>query len=256
MSARPARQALLVTLAAALVLAVLSFVLPTGSLYAGLPEARCDEYCEASTRCGPIAERPSIQQPLNAWSNLAYLFVGALAIARSRSVGALLFGGSCAVLFLGSFLFHAALVRPFQWLDVMGMYLVMNALVARGVHDVLGVRWSRLVPGFALASAALGAYKWQLPTNLVLALQAAAVGATLFTEVREGRLGARAALLPFVLFGVAWCVRELDVRHVLCWPENVLYQGHALWHLLAAATLHALWLAYETAVARRPLTPG
>lgn len=216
-----------------------------------MAESDCREYCEGSTRCGPLATRPAVQQPLNTWSNLGFLFVGLLAAVRRprpwREPDVALFAASCALLFLGSFLFHAALVRPFQWLDVVGMYVALSALAARGLHLAFGVGWRTLVPAWAGANLLLAVFKWWLPTFLLLGLLGGAVGLAMALLVRSGRGRPGAALVPLGLFALAFVIRELDVRRVLCWPDSLLYQGHAVWHLLCAAMLWSVWRFFERA---------
>lgn len=62
--------------------------------------------------------------------------------------------------------------------------------------------------------------------------------------VRSGRCSARAALVPFVLVLAATGFRQLDVAGVLCSPESRVYQGHALWHVLCAASLGTAFFAF------------
>lgn len=62
---------------------------------------------------------------------------------------------------------------------------------------------------------------------------------------------AAVALVPLALFVAAFGVRELDVRHIGCDPASVLYQGHALWHLLPAASLWASYRFFERTSAGR-----
>lgn len=243
----PLRHALLATLAVALAAVVFFAVFPSGTLWSGLDPADCAEYCEASHRCVAVEARPSIQQPLNTWSNLGFVFIGALALARRRDAASWIFAFGCAVLGAGSFLFHASLMRPLQWLDVVGMYTAIGALAARGVHDAAEAPWRTVVPGYALAMLGLAIWKWAIPTTAAMLLLGLVAAAALVSLRRQGRGSTRLALLPLALIAAGYLVRESDVRRLLCWPDSVVYQGHALWHLLSAASLHAGWLAFEAA---------
>lgn len=214
---------------------------PSGAVWADLTPADCAEYCEASTRCGPPATRPAVQQPLDAWSNAAFVLVGLLALrARPRGL-ALLFAGSALGLGIGSFWFHASLTREAQWLDMAGTYAAVVAVGAFGLAR-LGVVGTAGALGLALAlDAALAAFKWQLDARVVLPLLVAAAAAPIALAVRAGRGSGRAALVPLGLLAAALLLREWDVRRVLCWPESALFQGHAAWHVLCAAALFAAW---------------
>lgn len=213
---------------------------PTGAVWAGLTPADCAEYCEGHTRCGPLETRPAVQQPLNSWSNAAFAFVGLLALrTRPRSL-ALLFAGSAVLLGIGSFWFHASVTREGQWLDMVGTYASVVAVAALGLER-LGVR-ARTALALALGlDVLLAVFKWQLSGHVVLPLLVVAASVPIALAVRAGRGSARAALAPLALLVVAVLLREADVRRVLCWPESALFQGHAVWHLLCAASLGAAW---------------
>jgi hypothetical protein len=233
-----------VTLVISAVGALLVTQLRSAEVWSGLTPGVCAEYCEASTRCGTLASRAAIQQPLNAWSNLAYLFVGALALRRPLRPSAALFSASCAVLGIGSFLFHAAVTTEFQWLDMVGTYAVLVAVVARGAVVACGVA-ERVAMGAALAADLLFAvFKWQINAFIALPALLVAVSVPMAFVVNTGRLAASTALL---LMGVAFALRQMDVAHIGCLPDSRLFQGHALWHILTAASLGAAYFCFEDA---------
>ena len=68
------------------------------------------------------------------------------------------------------------------------------------------------------------------------ALAGAAVGLNLWRAVRRPR-SRRVLLTAFTLLAAGALAGNLGDRTALCRPES-LWQGHAVWHLLAAA---ALW---------------
>ncbi len=235
----PGTWALLATLGCAAVLAIIFAQFPSAETWAHLAPGNCTEYCERYTSCVlPLAQRPVIQQPLNSWSNLGFVFVGLLAIFSLPVAGSWLFGLSCVILGVGSFLFHASVTYPFQWLDVVGMYVVEAALVAWALHRTWGTAYSRLLPLVLIADIVLAVFKWQLNTMLVMVSMGAAIAALMAVHVRSGRQSLRFALLPLLLIAVAYGIRGLDVQKVLCVPDSLLFQGHALWHLLCAATVY------------------
>lgn len=206
----------------------------SGEIWAGLAPADCAEYCEGSHRCGPLAERPAIQQPLNTVSNLAYLLLGLVVGLRRRDLPGVAFAAAMALLCLGSGFFHASMTRPGQWLDVVGMYVVSNVLVGFALHAAGVVSFSRSLPVFLALDVLLGVFKWSVPATPILGIQGSILIAVLVRAARAGRLGWRWVVGPPVLFLLAYGARELDVRRIGCDPEGWRYQGHALWHLLAA----------------------
>jgi hypothetical protein len=218
---------------------------PEAGAWSGLTLGDCTEYCEGSHRCGSLDSRPVVQQPLNAWSNLAYVFVGALALARPFTLGAGLFAASTLLLGAGSFLFHASITREMQWLDMVGTYCALVALLACGVHRVWRTAWSLLLPASLGLDLLIARYKWHLEATVAIPILLVAIAVPTTRAVRTGSGRATVALVPLALFLVAFGVRELDVRHIGCDPASVLYQGHTLWHLLTAASLGASYRFFE-----------
>ncbi len=240
-------RAALVTLAVAGFGAALSTQLGSAEVWSGLTPGVCTEYCEANTDCGPPASRAAIQQPLNAWSNLAYLFVGILALRRPLRVSALLFSASCAVLAVGSFLFHATVTTEFQWLDMVGTYAVLVAVVARGAIAAFGVTERIAIAAAIVADLCFAVFKWQINAFVALPALIVAASVPMVIVVKAGRVGASVALLPLLLMGAAFLFRQIDVAHIGCWPDSRVFQGHAMWHLLTAASLGATYFSFEFA---------
>jgi hypothetical protein len=213
---------------------------PNGTLWSAMTPADCAEYCEAHLRCGPLASRPSVQQPLNSWSNAAFVFVGLLALRARPRAPAVLFAASAVLLGIGSFSFHAAITRETQWLDMVGTYAAIVAVAALGLQR-LGARAGAVVALALVVDVLIAWFKWQIEARVALPLLVLAAAVPMALAVRAGRGSAKAALLPLGLLLIAVALREADVRRVLCWPDSVLFQGHALWHVLCAASLGASW---------------
>ena len=240
----PTLVALGATAAVAVLLGAWLLPMPSAEVWRDLTPGNCVEYCEASHRCGAPETRAAIQQPANTVSNLAFVFVGFLAFARAPGAGSAIFAFSCLVLGIGSGLFHATVTREFQWLDVAGMYVALAAVAARSLHEGFGLPWRRAGPLWAGASALLVAFKWMLNTTLTMVFLAVVAAAGMMRRIRAGKGRAPLALLPLGLIAAGYVVRELDVRRVACDPESLL-QGHAIWHLLSAASLHAAWRFFD-----------
>jgi len=243
-AALPWRRALLVTALCGAVAAIALATLPSAEVWSALTPGDCDEYCEASTRCGELATRAAVQQPLNSWSNLAYLFVGVLALRRPLRPTAALFAASLGVLAVGSFLFHATVTREMQWLDMVGTYAALVAVIARGVAAAFSVSELAVVAVALFADALFAVFKWAISAYVALPLLIAAATVPIVRWVRLGRRPAREAFVPLVLFVAAFVARQLDVAHVGCAPESIL-QGHATWHVLTAASLASAYFFFD-----------
>ena len=266
----------LIALVATVLLAV-TIALAIGSAsaasWADMPLSKAGltaEYCEANHF------ESFIRQPINAWSNLIYFFLGVWVIvvglqdlrrptpknalqafpAMTVWMGLMLIG-----LCFGSFFFHASVTRLGQHWDMGFTYAVAVALVAMG-----GYRWSLLLGKPAtsmlrwlwLGAAVMGAalmtiFKWwinggvALPALMLLGL-ALALGVYLRRRAyMNGRLLA-GGVLALLLAGV---FRSLDVAKIACDPDEWL-QLHALWHVctgLAAFWFwQVLWLERNTKI--------
>lgn len=235
-------RAAVATLLVAAALAAALLPLRSADIWASLAPGNCTEYCERHIYCDvPLAERAVILQPLNTWSNLAFVFAGFLAALRRPHLGGWLFAASCTILGIGSFLFHASVTLLFQWLDVVGMYVAEAAVLAWAIHCTWAISYAALLPAVVVLDTLLAVYKWQLNTTLMMAVMGAGIAWLMIRQVHTGRRRAAHAMLPALLIVAAYAIRELDVRKVGCAPDSFLYQGHAVWHCLCAATLYATY---------------
>jgi hypothetical protein len=243
------KTAVFATLAVGALAAALTARLPSAQVWSAQTPGDCAEYCEGRTRCGSLASRDAVQQPLNAWSNLAFLFAGALVWRRPLRPSSALFAVSLTTLAAGSFLFHAAVTREFQWLDMVGTYAALVAVAARGFVVVFGAAESVATAAALLVDALFAAFKWHIDALVALPVLIAVIAVPMAMLVRSGRCSVRTALIPFGLVVAATAFRQLDVAGVLCFPESRVFQGHALWHLLCAASLGTAFFAFGSAPA-------
>jgi hypothetical protein len=216
----------------------------------------------------------------NTWSNLAYVLVGFYCIALGMHDRAhastsecnyivdtpamsILMGVACCYLGIGSGLFHASLTRWGQQLDVGAMYAPLLVCIAinwgrylprawRLSADVSLPVWSVLLASVVLIAALLYHYKWSMSSSQVLPLHILTVIAFAIADsiplprgLHRSRLKKRWLLIAFVSLALAITFRQLDVAGRFGTPDTFL-QGHALWHLLTAASLGAMYLYYRS----------
>jgi Ceramidase len=205
-------------------------------------------FCEAP-RTGML-----LLQPANTWSSFGYVLIGSLMLALPydrdpdsalSGISGRTLGVTAIVVGVGSGLLHATLTLWGQFFDVLGMYLVGSFLLVSAI-----ARWPRIPDGTAVAIYAVlcvllvitlivapEVRRWLFAVLLILAI----VLELVFS--RRWRPGAKIA---FYLWGLtatatAFGIWVLDQDGVVCAPHSLL-QGHAVWHLLGAASL---WLSFK-----------
>lgn len=216
----------------------------------------------------------------NTWSNLAYVLVGFYCIALGMHdlahalptkrnylletpAMSILMGVACCYLGLGSGLFHASLTRWGQQLDVGAMYAPLLVCIAINLGRYLprawrlntGITlpiWKVLVASVVLIAALLYHYKWSMSSSLVLPLHILTVIAFAIADsiplprgLHRSTLQKRWLLIAFVSLSLAITFRQLDVAGRFGTPDT-LFQGHALWHLLTAASLGTMYVYYRS----------
>lgn len=193
-----------------------------------------------------------VREPANAWSAVAY-GLGALWMLRrpGQPLPAIL---AQVLIGLGSFFFHASGTFAGELVDQTGMYLLSCLLLAYALGERLGLdtaRILRLYLGAVVASVALNL--WIRPIGIPLFGVELAVGLGL-----QLRLGGRPAppryrdlyigLLVFAISLVAWVG---DISRVVCDPDQHLFNGHALWHVLNAVSITWLGSFYAAGTGAR-----
>lgn len=232
------------------VLGFLALLAALGPDWAAYVPASC-----TATRCFCEAPRTGmlLLQPANTWSSFGYVLIGSLMLALPydrdpdsalSGISGRTLGVTAIVVGVGSGLLHATLTLWGQFFDVLGMYLVGSFLLVSAI-----ARWRRIPDGAAVVIYALMCLslvtilivapevrRWLFAVLLILAIVMEMVFA------RRWRPGAKIA---FYLWGLAataaaFGIWVLDQDGVVCAPHSLL-QGHAVWHLLGAASL---WLSF------------
>jgi hypothetical protein len=199
------------------------------------------DWCERAV-CGWASE------PANTWSNLAYLLValGCWGLARREGSRVLRhFAGTLGAVGLASLVYHASNNYLTQLLDFAGMYLVVFLLATLALHRLGRLRAERQVAVHAgLTLLGLGL----IPPLRALGVpyQGLVLAGILFVIGAEwrlrGRVRARGAghgrfLAGLALLTLAGVASALDVTRTVCLPDAAVLQGHAVWHVLSAASL-------------------
>ena len=184
-----------------------------------------------------------VVEPSNAWSNAAYVLVGAWILwrRRGRPASALSAIGVAAVLLgLGSFSFHATGVRVFEVIDVAGMYLISGLALTFALQRLRS--WSDAVAvGFFVAVVLVSSVLMIGLGNDGIVMFGAQALAVLGMErrlwARTPAIIGRWLLAAVAALGVGLLIWVFDFRGTLCDPDNHFVTGHAVWHVLTAVSL-------------------
>lgn len=218
----------------------------------------------------PAALARLVREPQNTWSNLAFVWVGALMIASAGRRLRRCVGVTVIAVGIGSFLYHASVARALRQLDVAAMFwvfLMMGFLCAAA----LAPRWREWIEqraGLWLGVTLLAAVGLTVLRNVVVAggkpfslrVAAAIAAATIILSIaqvarRRETVGAALQMLGIVtLFGVAVGLQTVDRPGGRWFRPDAWLQAHAVWHVLAAAALGwaARFLAVEEKFAETP----
>lgn len=194
-----------------------------------------------------------ITNPANTWSNLLYVALGLLMWREARRGlrSLALFGPASVAVGVFSFAYHASYTWFLQFFDFVGMFLFCFTVLSRNALRLGWIAAERqtafFAGGVAAASALVPAlFEAGIPIQgIVLLLVLAMIGQELRLRRRDGVHPAhRRWWTALALIALAALLSALDVTRTWCDPANHWLQGHALWHLLSAASLYALFRFY------------
>lgn len=214
------------------------------------------KWCEAQV-CSIVVE------PANTWSNLAYILIGLLLLARASARArraaphrmARTFGRAEIVVGVFSFAFHMSYSGILQVLDFAAMFvfvgltLSLNLVRLGWLPERLRVR-AYVLGVVALTGLVVGLRFTPFPIQLVTPVLILATAATELVLWWRGRSRRQPDLYRWflasllLLIGAAVC-SALDAARIWCDPHDHLVQGHALWHVLSAISLGLLARFYE-----------
>jgi hypothetical protein len=201
-----------------------------------------------------------IREPKNTWSNLAFVFVGALIAAHDRRMFARLLGAALCGLGLASGLYHASLLPAWRTVDVATMGWVTFALGCVGISAVWRDKLdsvARFYPGIGAAGSVLAMLAAVFRNDVKLAgikpfdstyttvAGVAFISFLLLAAFLSRQERPSWSRLSLIAGGVGLAIACQLGDHPRRWfsnPESAV-QAHAVWHVLMAA---AVALTYDT----------
>jgi hypothetical protein len=202
-----------------------------------------------------------LAQPVNAFSSLAFVVFGFIVVFSMRAQGQtervnrLIIAMLMIATGIGSVLFHGPQGPASHFLHDVTILLTMTAIVAMNLAGIL--EWTErrvlvilLSVGIAVSVVLL---TWPSSTNVVAGIALAALVGQDIALHRSGSINTRWWIAAVVAMAVALLFFITGRTGGPLCDSSSLFQGHALWHILAATALWAYFMA--TTPTRRGINP-
>jgi hypothetical protein len=206
-----------------------------------------------------------IRQPIDAYSNIAYLMAGfgiigylLLSNPYEEKTSAqthlprnlfLLFGLASIAVGIGSFLYHAGFTFMGMELDDDTMYLIGSFMLFFGLAHLQPFSLKKFLVWFLLLNLSLETliYFYPVVRGLIFGLLILAAIYSYWIAVQRGRMINQVRFLSWSLgiFAVAYFVWALDDLRLVCYP-NSIFQGHSLWHILTSVAIFITFLYMDS----------
>lgn len=182
------------------------------------------------------------QQPVNTYTNVAYVAVGFFLLFKINTLPSYVLSLTLLYLCVGSALYHAMSTRWAGSLDVSGMYALFSAMTAYIICKYIGLDNS-LVALIMFMVAVLCGYllRYRYRGNMSLKIGIFLVLTYLFTILsmlqNNRSLVSGYLIASFAMFALAYLAWILDKARNF--PLKRF--GHGLWHVLTAAAISVLF---------------
>ena len=196
-------------------------------------------WCEP-TQCGYINE------PANTWSNLPFLIFGILIFQKARKSLTSFFGVNVFLMGVFSFTYHASNNFLTQYIDFLGMFLVMSFLLTFATIRFFQKTWEDFYKlfwaFFSIHCVIFMIFDITLiPVQYIMALNALPV---LFMEVGSSLRSGELLKIYYFWLGLAGMILAqgfaiMDIQRIYCNPENLWFHGHVMWHLISSLAMVA-----------------
>ena len=217
--------------------------------------------------CEPVMHG-LIRQPINTWTNLAFILAGTLTLLvaisdlaspSAKRDGANLISSqwiypgiyayAAALIGLGSMFYHGTMIFYAQVADILGMYLLSTFMALYNLSRAFKLKGSVFFGSYLGINTLLGVISTLWPVSrrpmFVCILALILLSELMARKLVPARMSMKMMVVAFaslVLGCTAWL---LDVNGLFCLPNSWM-QLHSLWHIGMAAAIWFLYLCYRS----------
>lgn len=194
-----------------------------------------------------------IKHPADTWTNIGPLVAGIFILIYANRPLERLLGAAALWTGLASGYFHATNTILGETLDLSGMFMFILSIAAlqqqRSAPQRPG-QWA-LIGGVVLGTLILTALS-SISTAFASPMFAVIVVIVVARGLYDSLL-TRWAYAMVITFLIAWAFWWLDFTQVVCNPDNHIFTGHGVWHLLNGVVF---WCALRHYQSTMPMPPA
>ena len=199
-------------------------------------------------------------EPANTWSNLGYIIFAGFILMQGMKLTdplqkntARIYGVALFICGAFSFWYHASNNYLTQILDFVGMFIWADFLIVSNLRRLGSITQKQFVPVYVglvlLCTALVPVFRAvHVPYQLIVVFLGLVIAMTEVMATQKNK-GAPLPHLWFYLglatIVLAECFSLLDLKRVLCMPQNHIIQGHAIWHVIGSIGIYFVYLFYR-----------
>lgn len=217
--------------------------------------------------CEPVVHG-LIRQPINTWTNLAFILAGTLTLLfaisdlatpsakrdstnlmRSQWIYPGIYSYTAALIGLGSMFYHGTMIFYGQVADILGMYLLSTFMVLYNLSRIFKLKGWIFFSSYIGINIALGVISTNWPASrrpiFIGILALILLSELMALKMVPARMSVKMLVTALVSLVVACSAWLLDVNMLFCFPNSWM-QLHSLWHIGMAAAIWFLYLYYRS----------
>ena len=195
-----------------------------------------------------------ISEPANTYSNILFLILAFYILSqalRAKQKELIWFAPAMFVIGMCSSLYHLSNNYLFQFFDFVGIYLftlwaltlnLRRLKLISSQHQIITMVTLVVIFSSLVHIMYLNNFYYQI---LIVLIALMIITTEFMCYIKNKGSSYRYLLIGFLIIFIAQVFSQLDRYRVLCDSKNHFFQGHAIWHLLAAIGLTFTYKHFE-----------